>query len=83
MRAHCIKGTILAWIAGWLDGGRQSDAINGSCSGGRTGTSGGPQESMMGPFFFMMYFKDLDTWIEGFEAIFADVAKLGGGARSV
>lgn len=29
MRAHGIKGQILAWISGWLDGRRQRVAIKG------------------------------------------------------
>ena len=79
MRAHCIEGRVLDWIAEWLTGRKQRTVLNGSFSDWCEVMSGVPQGSVLGPLAFVIFIDDLDDVATMISVLkkFADDTKLG------
>jgi hypothetical protein len=79
LRAHGIRGRVLAWIRAWLTGRRQRVVLNGKQSSWADVLSGVPQGSVLGPILFGVYINDIDTVAKFIEILrkFADDTKLG------
>jgi hypothetical protein len=79
VRAHGIRGPLLAWINEWLTGRRQRVVLNGKFSSWEDVLSGVPQGSVLGPLLFIIFINDLDASAAAADIIkkFADDTKLG------
>jgi hypothetical protein len=79
VRAHGIRGQVLAWIRSWLSGRTQRVVLNGRFSSWEEVLSGVPQGSVLGPLLFVIFINDLDGVVRQINIIrkFADDTKLG------
>ena len=60
IKAHGIKGKLLAWIDSWLSDRKQRVVLNGEASEWEDSKSGVPQGSLLGPIFYIVYNNDMD-----------------------
>ena len=68
---HCrIRGDILKWIKDFLDNRKQAVVTNGINS--EKITSGVPQGSVLGPFFFLAYINNLPVQVKSRVRLFDD-----------
>jgi hypothetical protein len=79
LRAHGIRGQVLAWINSWLSGRRQRVVLNGRFSSWEDVLSGVPQGSVLGPLLFVVFINDMDSVVLHINILrkFADDTKLG------
>jgi hypothetical protein len=79
VRAHGIRGRVLAWINSWLSGRKQRVVLNGRFSSWEEVLSGVPQGSVLGPLLFVIFINDMDQAAQGVNIVrkFADDTKLG------
>ena len=54
-----LSGTVLSWLASFLDGRTQQVVFNGATSSVERITSGVPQGSVLGPLLFLLYTADV------------------------
>ena len=76
LEAYGIRGQLLEWIRGFLDGRTQEVVVNGSNSATAPVISGIPQGSVLGPVLFVIYINDLLDNISSSGLMFADDTKL-------
>jgi hypothetical protein len=85
VRAHGVRGRVLAWIRSWLSGRKQRVVLNGKFSSWLEVLSGVPQGSVLGPLLFVIFINDMDDTVEHLTSIlrkFADDTKLGKKVRT-
>jgi hypothetical protein len=71
-----IQGPLLSWIKNYLLDRKQRVVINGCCSDWWNGCAGGPQGSILGPLFFIIYINDIVAVINSSIKLFADDTSL-------
>ena len=67
-----IRGNLLNWITGFLEGRRQRVLVDGQKSDWVKVTSGVPQGSILGPLLFLVYVNDIGDDLESHTRLFAD-----------
>ena len=69
-----ISGSLLAWCGDYLWNLKQRVLVDGKCSSWLNITSGVPQESILGPLFFVIFISDLPEVLsqESSVALYAD-----------
>eukprot|EP00111_Clytia_hemisphaerica_P006322 TCONS_00018317-protein len=67
-----IHGTLLKWIADFLNNRSQCVAVRGTLSKRIAVTSGVPQGSVLGPLLFLVYINDMPLHVDSNIALFAD-----------
>ncbi|XP_059499605.1 uncharacterized protein LOC132207732 [Stegostoma tigrinum] len=82
VRAHGVRGELLAWNEDWLSDRWQRVGIKDSCLEWQSLTSGVPQGSVLRLQLFTLYINDLNERPGGILVKFADDTKLGGQAGS-
>jgi ribonuclease P/MRP protein subunit RPP40 len=79
VRAHGVRGVLLAWVRSWLTNRKQRVVLNGECCSSEEVLSGVPQGSVLGPPLFTVFINDLDQAVKFIELLkkFPDDTKLG------
>ena len=78
IKAHGIDGSILQWIAAWLNDRKQKVATQGAESSWKPVTSSVVQGSVLGPLCFLIYMNDLEIGLDNNSTVskFVDDTKL-------
>ena len=73
-----FSGSLLLWFKNYLSGRFQRVTVHGATSTTLSITSGVPQGSLLGPFFFSVYINDLPSYVSSSTGVglFADDTKL-------
>ena len=71
-----IRGTLLTWIASYLDDRKQRVIIEGVSSDWKEIRAGVPQGSVLGPLLFLIYINDVVNVIDSQVRLFADDTSL-------
>ena len=70
MESYRVQGSVLRWIARWLEDRKQRVQLNGHRSGWTEVRSGVLQVSVLGPLLFTIFVDDID------EEVLSEISKI-------
>ena len=83
LKQYGISGSLLNWIADYLNNRQQRVVIKGHMSDYKTVTAGVPQGSVLGPLLFLIYINDIAESFLSLTRLFADDSSLYYSASSI